>query len=129
MKPKKSSSWIAIKHHQQTLQDQLKLKQELLNQKEIAAHLSQEFQERKSHEINEKKIAIERLRAEKDHLKKHSKIRKLSQTRTQESITKALEEISQASKKIPETITDFTHSKNSLKNAKNIISGGSPKQI
>lgn len=98
-----------IKHHQQTLQDQLKLKHELLNQKEIAARLSQEFLEMKAREINEKKIAIERLRAEKDHLEKTIRDTKISQTRTQELITKALEEISQASKKIPETITDFTH--------------------
>ena len=57
-----------IKNHQQILQDQLVLKQELLMLKETATKINQEFHEKKSIEINTKKISIERLLAEKNHV-------------------------------------------------------------
>ena len=59
---------LTIKFHQQALQEQLNFKQELLTHKENSNRLAQEFYEKKLQEINTKKIAIERLHAEKKHL-------------------------------------------------------------
>ena len=96
-----------IKNHQQILQDQLQLKQELLNHKETANRLCQEFTEKKSREINEKKIAIERLYIEKDHLEKTIKDAHASQIHNQEAIAKTLEEITQYRKKLPTSVPDL----------------------
>ena len=57
-----------IKVQQELFQTQLILKQRLLEQKEINTTLVQEFNEQKSNQINTKKIAIERLIAEKKHI-------------------------------------------------------------
>jgi DNA repair protein SbcC/Rad50 len=57
-----------IKTHQNMLQEQLILKQELLTHKESTATYAQTFHEKKSVEINTKKIAIERLATQKNHL-------------------------------------------------------------
>jgi len=56
-----------IKEHQDCLQKQLTLKQELLNQKEIIAQFNQDFFQKKSQEINTKKISLERLIGQKEH--------------------------------------------------------------
>ncbi len=57
-----------ISGHQKKLQEQLTLKQELLLLQEQKSHYAQAFQEKKSHELTKKKIALERLFAEKNHL-------------------------------------------------------------
>ena len=74
-----------IKHHQQALQEQLQCKQEALTHKETLARISQELFEKKSAEINSKKIAIERLHAEKNHIQHTIKELLQSQARNQES--------------------------------------------
>lgn len=96
----------SIKNHQQILQGQLKLKQEHLSQKERHSRFCQEFHEKKAHDINEKKLAIERLRVEKDHLEKTVKETQLAHTRNQETIAKIVEEITPQTKKVPETLSD-----------------------
>lgn len=57
-----------IQTHQKTLQEQLSFKQELLAHKETAARIAQEFHEKKSNQINTKKIAIERLHDQNSQL-------------------------------------------------------------
>jgi len=68
LEQQKKETLDAIKMHQQILQDQLTLRQEFLTHKEQSTRYAQEFHEKKSHEINTKKIAIERLIAEQHHL-------------------------------------------------------------
>ena len=87
-----------IKNHQKILQEQLQLKQELLNHKETVARISQEFHEKKSLEINTKKIAIERLHAEKNHLQNTIKENLVNQKRTQDMLENYQRELTELAK-------------------------------
>lgn len=57
-----------IKQFQSQLQQQLQIKEQLLKQKELLAKITYEFQEKKQTELTNKKIALERLALEKQHL-------------------------------------------------------------
>lgn len=107
-----------IKQHQQILQDQLSLKQELLTRKEHASRLNQEFMEKKLHEINTKKIAIERLRAEKSHLEHMLAQSTLAHSNTDKAIATTIEEIARYSKDIPDSIIDLTSIEKQLEKRK-----------
>lgn len=89
----------AIKLHQQALQDQLTLKQEFLTYKEQANHFAHQFHEKKSQEINTKKIAIERLIAEQNHVIAKINDTNISQTRNQQECSAYTQELTILSNK------------------------------
>ena len=68
LEQQKNEALNAIKNHQQLLQEQLILKQEMLTHKELIARITQEFNETKATQIQTKKIAVERLLIQKSHL-------------------------------------------------------------
>jgi exonuclease SbcC len=107
-----------ISGHQKTLQDQLTLKQELLLLQEQKSQYVHAFHEKKSQELTKKKIALERLFAEKNHLDATLKDVENSFVRKEREINNYMDELQLLEKQLTSDIQSHKNSEKQFEKRK-----------